>query len=323
MLELIKAKTARKSIKSSQQRNSANKSREAAYQLLNELIKKSPVILSNFIQNQLKPLLELIKRPKSWNYTPPSASERGQKYVGLKNLGCICYMNSMLQQFFMIPAFRYNLLCVDDGVKENLVDYKNEQIDDNMLHQIQRLLAHLELSERNDYNPIGFTFSFKEFDGTPTNISEQKDAQEFLNVLFDRVENALKPTPRKYLLHSIFGGKTCSQLVCQECGKIKNRIEDYYNLSLTVKDIKSVYDSLAKQVEGEVINDYECEGCKKKVDVSKRVLIAETPNVLILHLQRIIFNFDTFRNDKLNQHFEFPTVLDLKPYSYYDVMKRE
>jgi hypothetical protein len=43
-------------------------------------------------------------------------------------------MNSMLQQFFMIPAFRYNLLCVDDGVKENLVDYKNEQIDDNMLH---------------------------------------------------------------------------------------------------------------------------------------------------------------------------------------------
>ena len=64
MLELIKAKMARKSSKSSQQRNSANKSREAAYQLLNELIKKSPIILSNFIKNQLKPLLDLIKRPK-------------------------------------------------------------------------------------------------------------------------------------------------------------------------------------------------------------------------------------------------------------------
>lgn len=25
----------------------------------------------------------------------------------------------------------------------------------------------------------------------------------------------------------------------------------------------------------------------------------------------------------MNNHFEFPTVLDLKPYSYYDVMKRE
>jgi hypothetical protein len=40
----------------------------------------------------------------------------------------------MLQQFFMIPAFRYNLLCVDDGVKDNIVEYKHETIDDNMLH---------------------------------------------------------------------------------------------------------------------------------------------------------------------------------------------
>jgi len=75
---------------------------------------------------------------------------------------------------------------------------------------MQKLLAHLELSQRMDYNPVGFCFAFKEFDGTPTNTSEQKDAQEFLNVLFDRVENVLKPTPRKYLLQSIFGGKTCS-----------------------------------------------------------------------------------------------------------------
>jgi ubiquitin carboxyl-terminal hydrolase 34 len=44
-------------------------------------------------------------------------------------------------------------------------------------------------------------------DGQPTNVGEQKDAQEFLNVLFDRLENALKPTSRKYLLQSIFGGK--------------------------------------------------------------------------------------------------------------------
>ena len=57
-------------------------------------------------------------------------------------------MNSMLQQFFMIPAFRYNLLCVDDGKPEVIKEYKQEQIDDNMLHQMQRLFAHLELSER-------------------------------------------------------------------------------------------------------------------------------------------------------------------------------
>jgi len=81
--------------------------------------------------------------------------------------------------------------------------------------------------------------------------------------------------------------------------------------------------SLQKLIEGETINDYECETCKKKVDISKRILLSQTPNVLIVHLQRIIFNFDTFRNDKINSLFEFPTHLDLKPYSFHEVMRKE
>lgn len=36
----------------------------------------------------------------------------------------------------MIPAFRYNLLCVDDGVAPDMQEYRNEMIDDNMMHQM-------------------------------------------------------------------------------------------------------------------------------------------------------------------------------------------
>ena len=96
MLELIKKQAPRKVSLVSSSTKVVNKSREASYKLLNELIKKSPVIMNNFIKHQLKPLLDLIKKPKSWNYTPPISSDRTQKYVGLKNLGCICYMNSMM-----------------------------------------------------------------------------------------------------------------------------------------------------------------------------------------------------------------------------------
>ena len=94
------------------------------------------------------PLMKVIKRHDGWNYTPPGLSEAKQKYVGLYNFGCICYMNSMLQQFFMVPSFRYNLLSVDDNTPEDFQDYKGHKIDDNVLHQLQRLMAHLELSER-------------------------------------------------------------------------------------------------------------------------------------------------------------------------------
>lgn len=45
--------------------------------------------------------------------------------------------------------------------------------------------------------------------------------------------------------------------------------------------------------------------------------------MLIVHLQRIIFNFETFRNDKINSFFEFPFQLDLKPYSFFEVMRKE
>jgi len=37
---------------------------------------------------------------------------------------------------------------------------------------MQRLFTNLELSERMDYNPFGFCFAFKEFDGQPMNTAE-------------------------------------------------------------------------------------------------------------------------------------------------------
>ena len=80
---------------------------------------------------------------------------------------------------------------------------------------------------------------------------------------------------------------------------------------------------LAKMVEGEIINDYNCSGCNRTVDLQKRTMIASTPNILIVHLQRICFNFDTFQNDKINSFCEFPNVLDLKPFSFHEVMRKE
>ena len=68
----------------------------------------------------MMPLLKKIPRRSDWNYIPPAISNTQQKFVGLRNLGCICYMNAMNQQFFNIPAFRYHLLSVDDGIPEDI-----------------------------------------------------------------------------------------------------------------------------------------------------------------------------------------------------------
>ena len=52
-----------------------------------------------------------------------------------------------------------------------------------------------------------FCFSFKDYTGEPVNVKIQQDTQEFLNMLFDKLENGLKKTPYKYILEGIFGGK--------------------------------------------------------------------------------------------------------------------
>jgi len=60
-------------------------------------------------------------------------------------------------------------------IKDNIQVFEGEDVNDNMMHQFMKLMSFLELSERQDYNPREFCFSFKDFDGRPINTREQKD----------------------------------------------------------------------------------------------------------------------------------------------------
>jgi hypothetical protein len=111
-------------------------------------------------------------------------------------------------------------------------------------------------------------------------------------------------------------GKNCSQLICKGgCGKIRNNFEDFYSLSLEVQGKKTLKESFDKYISEEIIEDFKCDNCNKKVTVIKRNSFADLPNVMIIHLQRIIFNYDKFMNEKINSRLEFPKKLNLKNYS--------
>ena len=131
-------------------------------------------------------------------------------------------------------------------------------------------------------------------------------------MMFDKIETAIKTTPFKYLLDGVYGGKTCTQLVCQQCQNVRNKQEQFYNLSIPIKNLKNIHECFEKYIQGETISDFKCEECNQKVDVVKRQLLSQLPNVLILHLQRIVFNLDTLMNEKINHRVEFPMELDLK-----------
>ena len=66
-----------------------------------------------------------------------------------------------------------------------------------------------------------------------------------------------------------------------------------------------------------------CDNCDKRVETTKRCCLSSLPNVLILHLQRIVFDYDSFENTKINSKLEFPMNLNLEPYTEEGLAKRE
>lgn len=97
-------------------------------------------------------------------------------------------------------------------------------------------------------NPQGFTSSFKDWDGNAMDVRIQMDTQEFLNLLFDRIDSRLKDTKHKSILKESFGGVYSNQLVGKQeettelkaCSHVSERNEDFYVVPLEIKGKKNI-----------------------------------------------------------------------------------
>lgn len=67
-----------------------------------------------------------------WQYAPRQIDKAECGYVGLENLGATCYMNSLLQQLFMVPALRFGVLSCDPEKDPN-----RPPREENLLYQLQ------------------------------------------------------------------------------------------------------------------------------------------------------------------------------------------
>lgn len=194
------------------------------------------------------------------------------KFVGIRNLGCICYMNSILQQFFMIKSFHSLIMSLESKKEESEVS--NVKIVDDFLYQLKKMYIHLELSQKQYYDPTTFCLAIKDPQGKPINTSVQEDAHEFLNTVFDKIESYAKEQKKVKILQRIFGGKTVTEIICQTCKNKNEVLEHYYHLTLEVKGMKTLKDSFDKLIVPEEIADYFCVNCDRKVEkITKQTLL--------------------------------------------------
>lgn len=94
-----------------------SKTREHAFNLLavlsRDCIDNLTIVLDYLKQFGLKSDWRTNK-DNDWKIKLLDDEKSSTGYVGIKNLGTICYMNSINQQLFMIPGFRNDVLSIKD-----------------------------------------------------------------------------------------------------------------------------------------------------------------------------------------------------------------
>ena len=250
--------------------------------------------------------LEFWKSSQFLDWKKSFEDDKKGKFVGLKNLGCTCYMNSLLQILFLITSFRESILNTESIIEEK-----------NILFQLKYVFNSLKYNESKYFNPIKFT---ENFDNEQLNIREQMDVDEFFNLLIDKLENQLQKTNNKNLIKYFFQGKIIDNLIFQEgCTHHRKNEIPYYSIQLQIKNKNNLYQSLDHFINGELMNEENsifCQNCNKKIPSIKYQSFKILPRILIFVLKRFEFNYNTMTKIKINDYYEFPIQLDMTNYTY-------
>ncbi|XP_076897433.1 ubiquitin C-terminal hydrolase 12-like [Bidens hawaiensis] len=232
-----------------------------------------------------------------WSYD--SKKETG--YVGLKNQGATCYMNSLLQTLYHIPYFRKAVY--------HMPTTENDMPSGSIPLALQSLFYKLQYNETS----VATKELTKSFGWDTYDSFMQHDVQELNRVLCEKLEDKMKGTVVEGTIQKLFEGHHMNYIECVNVNFKSTRKESFYDLQLDVKGCQDVYASFDKYVEVERLegdNKYHAEAHGLQ-DAKKGVLFTVFPPVLQLQLKRFEYDFSRDTMVKINDRYEFPLELDL------------
>jgi ubiquitin C-terminal hydrolase len=228
-------------------------------------------------------------------YKPKSSTG----FVGLRNQGGTCYLNSLLQTLFMTPEFRNHILDWHFDA-----DTRPER---NIPYQLQALMARMQESHAAAIDTKPLTASFG-WDNSDTFV--QHDVQELNRVLFQAIDQYASKTGTPCFIPDLYEQEVVDYIRCTKCQARRQRVDKYQDIALVVKGCKTLEASLDNYVLPETLEGIECESCGGKRDATKGLEFRDFPPILTLQLRRFDFDYQTCQRVKLNDAMAIPLAFD-------------
>lgn len=230
-------------------------------------------------------------------------SKRETGFVGFRNQGATCYMNSLLQSLYFTNFFRKAVFQIPT---------QDEEPTKSVALALQRVFYHLQF----DDDAVDTRELTKSFGWDTLDAFMQHDVQEFNRVLQDSLENKMKKTVAEGSIEKLFVGKMKSYIKCVNVNFESSREETFYDIQLNVKGKANLYESFKDYIEVEMLdgeNKYQSEKYGLQ-DAKKGVIFTKYPPVLHLQLKRFEYDFQRDTMVKINDRHEYPLEINLNDF---------
>ncbi|CAF1189871.1 unnamed protein product [Rotaria sordida] len=202
-------------------------------------------------------------------------------FVGLRNIGATCYMNSFLQTIYFTKKLRKAV-------------YTLPTDSDDQLHSIplalQKLFYDLQFTDR----PI-----------------------KFCRVLLDKLESKMEGTTMEGVIPSLFQGQYVQYVRCTNVYHESRVQQTFYDVPLQIRNNANIIESFRDFCKTEILtgeNLYDAGNIHGLQEAEKGVKFQHFPPVLCLHLLRFEYDYNLSQNRKINDSYSFDYHLDLSEF---------